>query len=119
MVSEEQVRNALRECYDPEVPVSIVDLGLVYGIEVTDGTQVHVTMTLTTPGCGMARQIALNAKEIVSKLPGVKEAKVTVVWEPRWHPSMMSEEAKKKLGIPSGAGEAPSASSEGSEGGGE
>ena len=98
-VTSEQVREALRECYDPEIPVNIVDLGLIYGIEVTPEDEVRVTMTLTTPGCGMAQNIALQAKAKAMSVPGVKDAKVTVVWEPPWDPSKMSDEAKKKLGM--------------------
>lgn len=99
MVTPEQVRDALKECYDPEIPVNIVDLGLIYNIQVSPQDEVHVTMTLTTPGCGMAQQIALQAKAKAMSVAGVKEAKVTVVWEPRWDPSKMSDEAKKKLGM--------------------
>ena len=99
MVTPEQVKEALKECYDPEIPVNIVDLGLVYDIQVSPQDEVVVTMTLTTPGCGMAHQIALQAKQRAAQVPGVKEAKVSVVWEPRWTPDRMSDEAKKKLGI--------------------
>ena len=99
MVTEEQVKNALRECYDPEIPVNIVDLGLIYDIKVSPEDEVHITMTLTSQGCGMAQQIALQAKQKVAEVQGVKEAKVTVVWDPPWNPSKMSEEAKKKLGM--------------------
>lgn len=99
MVTAEQVREALKECFDPEIPVNIVDLGLVYDIQVGPEDDVHVTMTLTSPGCGMAQNIALQAKAKAMSVPGVKEAKVTVVWEPPWDPSKMSGEAKKKLGM--------------------
>ncbi len=99
MVTQEQVLNALKECYDPEIPVNIVDLGLIYGVEVSPEDTVQVTMTLTSPGCGMAHSIALQAKQRVLQVPGVKEAKVNVVWEPPWDSSRMSEEAKRKLGI--------------------
>ena len=99
MVTAEQVREALKECYDPEIPVNIVDLGLIYDIQVSPQDEVVVTMTLTTPGCGMAHNIALQAKQAAASVPGVKEAKVTVVWEPPWDPSKMSPEAKKKLGM--------------------
>ena len=99
MVTPEQVREALKEVFDPEIPVSIVDLGLVYDIKVDPEEVVHVTMTLTTPGCGMAQQIAYQAKDKAKSVPGVKDAKVTVVWEPPWDPSKMSEDARKKLGM--------------------
>ena len=98
-VTPEQVRAALKECYDPEIPVNIVDLGLIYRIDVSPENEVLVTMTLTTPGCGMAQNIALQAKAKAMSVAGVKDAKVTVVWEPPWDPSKMSEEAKKKLGM--------------------
>ena len=101
MVTPDQVREALKECFDPEIPVNIVDLGLIYNIEVSPADEVLVTMTLTTPGCGMAQQIAYQAKAKAKSVPGVKDAKVTVVWEPRWDPSKMSDAAKKKLGIQS------------------
>jgi FeS assembly SUF system protein len=100
MITQDQVLEALKECYDPEIPVNIVDLGLIYGVEVGPEDHVHVTMTLTAPGCGMAHQIALDAKQRVLQIPGVKEAAVTVVWEPPWDPSRMSEVAKKQLGVP-------------------
>ena len=99
MVTPEQVREALKQVFDPEIPVSIVDLGLVYDIKVDPEEVVHVTMTLTTPGCGMAQQIAYQAKDKAKSVPGVKDAKVTVVWEPPWDPSKMSEDARKKLGM--------------------
>ncbi len=101
MVTEDQIYSALRECYDPEIPVNIVDLGLIYGVEVSPEDKVKVTMTLTTPGCGMAHTIATQAKQRVLQVPGVKDATVTVVWEPAWDSSRMSDAAKKKLGISS------------------
>lgn len=98
-ITKEQVLTALQECYDPEIPVSIVDLGLIYGVEISEENKVHITMTLTTPGCGMARNIALDAKAKAKAIPGVQDAVVTVVWEPPWDPSRMSPEAKAKLGV--------------------
>ncbi|MBI4227430.1 MAG: DUF59 domain-containing protein [Candidatus Omnitrophica bacterium] len=98
-MTEQQVYDALREVHDPEIPVNIVELGLVYGVAVEDGKTVRVTMTLTTPGCGMAQQIAMSAKQSVLKVPGVEQAWVTVVWEPRWDPSRMSPAARQKLGM--------------------
>ena len=99
MVTQEQVYEALKEVHDPEIPVNIVDLGLVYGVAVEEGKVVRLTMTLTTPGCGMAQQIALSAKQRILQVPGVEQASVTVVWEPRWDPSRMSPAAKQKLGM--------------------
>ncbi|MCM8812109.1 MAG: iron-sulfur cluster assembly protein [Candidatus Omnitrophica bacterium] len=98
MVTKEQVLEALKEVFDPEIPVNVVDLGLIYGIDVTP-EKVTVTMTLTTPGCGMAYNIAMQVKQRTLQVPGVTDATVTVVWEPRWDPSRMSEAAKQKLGI--------------------
>ncbi len=97
-VTEPQVYEALRDVYDPEIPVSIVDLGLVYDVKIIDDW-VGVRMTLTTPGCGMGQAIATMVRERVLTLAGVSEADVRIVWEPPWNPSMMSDVAKKKLGM--------------------
>ena len=99
MVTQEQVMEALKGCFDPEIPVNIVDLGLVYDVKVEEGKKVLMTMTLTTRGCGMAYNIAMDAKQKILKVPGVEEASVSVVWEPPWTPERMSSEAKKKLGM--------------------
>ncbi len=98
MVTKEQVYEALQDCYDPEIPVNIVDLGLVYDVEVEDDA-VAVKMTLTTPGCGMGGMIASNAQSLIMEIPGVKDANVDLVWDPPWDPSRISEEAREKLGI--------------------
>jgi metal-sulfur cluster biosynthetic enzyme len=98
MVTKEQVYEALQECYDPEIPVNIVDLGLVYDVEV-DGNRVAVKMTLTAPGCGMGTMIAADAKQKIMALEGVEDATVDLVWEPPWNPSMISDDAKQRLGI--------------------
>jgi len=98
-LTQDQVFDALKQCQDPEIPVNIVDLGLVYGVEIDQENKVHITMTMTTPGCGMARDIALDAKAKVKAIPGVSDATVTVVWEPAWDPSRMSPQAKAKLGV--------------------
>jgi metal-sulfur cluster biosynthetic enzyme len=97
-ITEEQVYEALRECYDPEIPVNVVDLGLVYDVKIIDDW-VGVKMTLTTPGCGLAGQIANMVRERMLQLPGVSESDVRLVWEPRWEPSMMTEAARKQLGM--------------------
>ena len=96
MVTKEQVYEALKECYDPEIPINIVDLGLVYEVKIIDDW-VGVKMTLTAPGCPAHTFIAQQVKERLLKIPGVKDADVLIVWEPRWNPSMMSEEARMKL----------------------
>ena len=98
MVTEQEVQEALRDCLDPEIPVNIVDLGLVYGIEITDSV-VRVKMTLTAPGCPMHKTISEDVKDKIEALEGVEEAEVEIVWEPLWTPERMSPEAKKKLGM--------------------
>ena len=101
---EDQVWSQLATCYDPEIPVNIVDLGLVYSCEVTDmpGNGMHrveVKMTLTAPGCGMGDVIRNEVQEKVLLLPGVGSAIVELVFEPQWDRSMMSEEARLKTGL--------------------
>lgn len=94
----------LKKVYDPEIPVNIVDLGLVYSMEVDQlpeggGHRVTVTMTLTAPGCGMGPAIAEDARSKVVLVPGVSSADVRLVWEPPWNQSMISEEGKMRLGL--------------------
>jgi probable FeS assembly SUF system protein SufT len=99
---EEMVWDQLKTCYDPEIPVNIVDLGLVYlcELEDSDGAKnVKIKMTLTAPGCGMGPVLASDVKSKVESLPGVKEAEVEVVFDPVWDRSMMSEAAKLQLGM--------------------
>ena len=100
---EQQVWETLRTCYDPEIPVNIVDLGLVYDMRViplTEGThRVEVRMTLTAPGCGMGTAIAADARQKLLGLPGNAEADVELVWDPPWTPQMISPEGKERLGI--------------------
>ncbi|MGH7831296.1 MAG: metal-sulfur cluster assembly factor [Candidatus Binatia bacterium] len=98
MPTKEEVYEALQTCYDPEIPVNIVDLGLIYDVDVNED-RVAVKMTLTAPGCGMGPMIANQAREKILDLPGVKDATVDLVWDPPWDPSKMSEEAKQRLGI--------------------
>jgi metal-sulfur cluster biosynthetic enzyme len=98
-VTKEAVLDALGNVNDPEIPgLSIVDLGLVYGVEV-EGGKVDVKMTVTAPGCPMAQFIAQMAKKAIEEMEGVDEANVEVVFEPPWNPEMMSAEAKKRLGF--------------------
>ncbi len=100
---EDMVWEQLKTCYDPEIPVNIVDLGLIYGMEVkdqSDGTKrVEVKMTLTAQGCGMGASIAYDAKQKLMGLPGVSEAEVDLVWDPPWTPQMISPAARERLGI--------------------
>ena len=99
---EQAVWDQLKTCYDPEIPVNIVDLGLVYLCELEDNdgmTAVKIKMTLTAPGCGMGPVLAHDVKTKIETLPGVKNAEVEVVFDPVWDRSMMSEAAKLQLGL--------------------
>ena len=102
-VDEQAVWEQLRTCYDPEIPVNIVDLGLVYDCIVeqqdTQPAKVNVKMTLTAPGCGMGPTIAAEAKAKIESVSGVGEAAVELVWEPAWNQAMISEAGKMKLGL--------------------
>ena len=98
MLTEDEVYEVLRECYDPEIPVNIVDLGLVYAVSLQDGV-VTIQMTLTAPGCHMGAMIANDVEDKLLGLPGFREANVELVWDPPWNPQMISEAAKKKLSI--------------------
>ncbi len=99
----EALWNQLKNVYDPEIPVNIVDLGLVYSCEVAEVEpgfhRVDVKMTLTAPGCGMGPAIAADAKAKILSVPGVKDAEVEIVWDPPWNQEMISEEGKMKLGL--------------------
>ncbi|HVN85853.1 MAG TPA: iron-sulfur cluster assembly protein [Candidatus Binatia bacterium] len=97
-VADDMVWDALREVYDPEIPVNVVDLGLIYDMRVV-GRRVQVQMTLTAQGCGMGPAIAMDAKQRIESLPGVEEADVQVVWDPPWSPHMISPEGKARLGM--------------------
>ena len=101
-VSEQQVWDQLRTVYDPEIPINIVDLGLIYDCKLTklkEGTKVEVQMTLTAPGCGMGPVITAEAKQKVLGILGVTAVNVELVWEPLWNREMMSETALLQLGI--------------------
>jgi probable FeS assembly SUF system protein SufT len=100
---EKLIWETLKTCYDPEIPVNIVDLGLVYDMHIGPmpggGSRVSVKMTLTAPGCGMGATIAGDAQQKLLYLPGVEEAEVEIVWDPPWHQSMITEQGRKILGI--------------------
>jgi probable FeS assembly SUF system protein SufT len=102
-VDEKMVWDQLKQCYDPEIPVNIVDLGLVYDCTLTKrpegGTKVDVKMTLTAPGCGMGPAIAYDAQSKILTIDGVDEADVQLVWDPPWNQSMISEAGRMKLGM--------------------
>ncbi|MBV9126749.1 MAG: putative Fe-S cluster assembly protein SufT [Verrucomicrobia bacterium] len=103
-VQEKRVWDKLKTCFDPEIPVNIVDLGLVYDcrivpLEGKETTRAEVQMTLTAPGCGMGPSIAADAERKIMTVPGVGEAVVALVWDPPWNQHMISEAGKMKLGI--------------------
>jgi probable FeS assembly SUF system protein SufT len=102
-VNEDQVWTVLKSCFDPEIPVNIVDLGLIYNLnlETLPGgrSKVEVKMTLTAPGCGMGGVIAQDAQQKLLMLDGVEEASVEVVWDPPWHQTMITPEGRRALGI--------------------
>ena len=101
--SEQAVWDTLKTCFDPEIPVNIVDLGLVYDLATektpAGGFAVDVKMTLTAPGCGMGPIIAEDARQKIAALPQVETAKVHIVWDPVWTPQMISAEGRNKLGL--------------------
>ena len=103
MAETEQLNNdtvieALRDVFDPEIPVNVVDLGLIYNVDVSDG-DVHVEMTLTAPGCGMGPYIAQQAEWRIAEIDDVEDVQVDVVFDPPWTPDMIHEEGKALLGI--------------------
>jgi FeS assembly SUF system protein len=98
LVTKDEVITVLKDCYDPEIPINIWDLGLVYDISIQDGA-VGIKMTLTAPGCMMGAMIADDVKAKLKTLGGVKDAKVDLVFDPPWTPDKMSEEAKAQMGI--------------------
>jgi probable FeS assembly SUF system protein SufT len=101
-VKEDDIWTQLKTCYDPEIPVNIVDLGLIYSMEMKPqegGTFVEVKMTLTAPGCGMGPSIASDAQRKILTVPGVTDAQVDVVWDPPWSADRISAEGKQKLGM--------------------
>ena len=98
MVTEDSVFEAVKEIIDPEVGINIVDMGLIYGVDIEDET-VNITMTLTSPGCPAGGQLINGTQHVTQQLEGVEEVNINVVWTPRWTPEMMTEEAKDELGI--------------------
>lgn len=95
----EGVIDALREIYDPEIPVNIYDLGLIYGVDVTEEGDVAITMTLTTPHCPVAESMPGEVEMRTCAVPGVRDAEVNLVWDPPWGPNLMSDEARLELGM--------------------
>ena len=97
-INKEKIIDALKDVYDPEIPVNIVDLGLIYEIAINDD-EVDVKMTLTAAGCGMGPYIAQQAEWAISELDGVEDVNVDIVFEPPWAPEKITEDGKKLLGI--------------------
>jgi len=95
----ERVIDALKEIYDPEIPVNIYDLGLIYGVDVHEDGDVLITMTLTTPHCPVAESMPGEVEMRASAVPGVRDAEVNLVWDPPWGPNLMSDEARLELGM--------------------
>ena len=95
----ENVVAALKEIFDPEIPVNIYDLGLIYGVEVSDEASVAVTMTLTTPHCPVAESMPGEVELRVASVPGVRDAEVNLVWDPPWDMAKMTDEARLELGM--------------------
>ncbi len=98
VITKEDVEEAMKDVYDPEIPVNVVDLGLVYNIDVTEGN-VYVQMTLTAPGCGMGPMIAQQAEWRIAEMEGVEDVEVEMTFDPPWTPDLISEDGKKLLGL--------------------
>jgi FeS assembly SUF system protein len=99
LVIESEVLEALRSCFDPEIPVNIYELGLIYNVNVEEGGAVTITMTLTSPHCPAAQSMPAEIEEKVKAISGVSDVKIDLVWDPPWDPSKMSEAARLQLGM--------------------
>ena len=97
--TQQAIRQALYQVYDPELGVNIIDLGLVYDVDVTEAGFVNLTMTLTTPGCPMHEAIGDGVGAALQHIPGLTGGEITLVWEPRWTPDRMTEEGRHQLGF--------------------
>jgi len=98
-VGPDQIREVLKDVYDPEIPVNVVDLGLIYDVQINESNEVHVLMTLTAAGCGMGPYIAQQAEWAIAEIDGVKDVNVEIVFDPPWTPDCITEDGKKTLGI--------------------
>ena len=96
---EEQIVEALKTVFDPEIPANIYEMGLIYDVGIEPTGEVAITMTLTSPGCPVAGSLPIEVQTKVESIPGVTAAKIDLVWEPAWNPSMMSEAARLQLGM--------------------
>jgi FeS assembly SUF system protein len=99
MTLEEQIIEVMHTVFDPEIPVDVYELGLVYGIDITPDNNVVLRMTLTSPGCPVAASLPIEVESKLRAIPGVTSARVEIVWDPPWNPSLMSEAAKLQLGM--------------------
>ena len=97
VVSEQAIEESLKQCMDPEVPLNIVEMGLIYGIDVAENNDVNIKMTMTTQGCPLHETLVQDATRYVKKVPGVNNVNVDIVWDPPWSMDKMSEEAKIKI----------------------
>ena len=98
-INQQKIEDVLRTVYDPEIPVSIFDLGLIYDVSISEDNDVSIKMTLTTPNCPEAESLPPEVERKVNKIPGVRSAQVEIVWDPTWNPDMMTEAAKLQLGM--------------------
>lgn len=96
-VTSQQILDSLKQCMDPEIPINIVDMGLIYGVNVSDDNKVDIKMTMTTRGCPLHDTLVNDVKRYVNMVPGVKDINVEIVWEPPWTPEKMSDEGKKLI----------------------
>ncbi len=96
---KKQIIDVIKTCYDPEIPVNIYELGLIYDVHIDDENNVRVIMTLTSPACPVAGTLPKDVEQRVRSVQEVQEVKVDVVWDPPWNPQMMSEEARLELGL--------------------
>jgi FeS assembly SUF system protein len=95
----DEIVGALKTVYDPEIPADIYELGLIYKVDIEDDRMVNIDMTLTTPNCPSAAELPMQVENAVAGVPGVREAKVNIVWDPPWDPSRMSDEARTTLNM--------------------
>ncbi len=96
-VTSQQILESLKQCMDPEIPISVVDMGLIYGVNINSDNKVDIKMTMTTRGCPLHDTLVTDVKRYVTKVPGVSSVNVEIVWEPAWTPEKMSEEGKKMI----------------------
>ena len=99
MALKDDIILALKQVYDPEIPVNVYDLGLIYEIDVDEKSRVKITMTMTAPNCPMAEDVVIQVQDAAKDVPGVKDAEVKLVFEPQWTMKMMSDEAMLELGM--------------------